>query len=433
MNLLSDPLSLDIVLFIGALSVCALFAFMETSITAMRLFKLKEIAHSIKGYSSLFNALEYKPQVVLITILIMTNMASITCAILAEHLLRDLLGKFAIPETIAVALGICITTIVVSILGEIIPKSIAQSKGTKTFTSILWIINIFHYIFSPLSSALNNLAHYLSTHDETDADTISEKEIQFLISHIQDKGIMENEKTEMLQNIFRMAEMHVKEILIPKSEIVSLNINSDIKTLLQAFVESKFSRFPVYQDNSENIIGIIYLKDLFLALEQQDNASIKLQDLVRPIIFVPDSLKVSEVLKEFKNQKIHMAMVIDEYGSTIGLVTLEDALEEIVGDILDEHEKESLSAKITSVEEGVWLVDGSVDIDRLQEILKITFHVETAVTVGGFVTEALQHLPQKNETLIYHGYYFEVTKANAKRVLEVLVRKCATKQECHTN
>jgi len=432
MNLVSDPLSLDIIFFLSALFFCALFAFIETSITAMRLFKLKEIAHSIKGYSSLFSALEDRPQVVLITILIMTNLASITCAVISEHFLRDLLGKFALPESLNIALGIFLTTIIVSIIGEIIPKSIAQSRGTKTFISILWIVNLFYYILSPLSSVLSKLAHYLSTHDETDADTISEKEIQFLINHIQEKGIMENEKTEMLQNIFRMAEMHVKEILIPKSDIVSLDIKSDIKTLLEAFVESKFSRFPVFQDNAENIIGIIYLKDLFLALEKQESHTIKLQDLVRPIIFVPDSLKVSEILKEFKKQKIHMAMVLDEYGSTIGLVTLEDALEEIVGDILDEHEKESQSAKITAVEEGVWLVDASVDLDRLQELLKINFHVESAVTAGGFVTEQLQHLPKKNERLIYHGYYFEVTKANTKRVLEVLVRKCATKLECNT-
>ncbi|NBV40467.1 HlyC/CorC family transporter [bacterium] len=434
MNIELDPLPVDLILFFVSLIICGLFAFIETSITAMRLFKLKEIASTTKGYTKLFYTLEHKPQVLLITILIMTTLASTTWAVISERFFRELLVKIQIPESLAALIGIALSTIIMSIFGEIIPKSIAQSKGGTTFTSTLWIVNVFFYMLSPLAHLLNKIAQYLSKQSE-DENNITEREIQFLISHIQEKGMMEHEKTEMLQNIFRMGETHVKEILIPKNDVVSLNIENSIDGLLDMFMESKFSRFPVYQDNPENIVGIVYLKDLFLALKNKENKNqITLKSLVRPIIFVPDSLRVSEVLKEFRRQKIHMGVVLDEYGSTIGIVTLEDALEEIVGDIDDEHEVRQHGKKITPLpDQKGWIASAAVDLDKIEHILKINFHAETAVTLGGFITEHLQRLPQKNEKIFYKDFCFEITNVNDKRILEIMITKCNDLDQCTTH
>ncbi|MBP6869417.1 HlyC/CorC family transporter [Candidatus Babeliales bacterium] len=412
----------NILLFIVSLLTCALFSFLETSITAIRLFNLKEIERSNPKYKTLFEAFNKHPQQVLISILIATDLASVTCAVVSQSLTESLFEKIQMPESLAFVFGILITTVLVSIFGEIIPKSVAKSLGTKNFTSTLWIINIFYIILSPIARIINNVSLFIarSNHQEEDHIT-SEKEIQFLINYIEEKNLMDYEKTAMLQNIFRMGQTSVKEILIPQHDIVSINVQNDISTFLDKFAEYQFSRFPVYQDEANNIVGIVYLKDILFAL--QKNPEIKLLELIRPIIFVPDNMKVNELLKEFKLQKIHMCMVLDEYGNTIGLVTLEDALEEIVGDIHDEHDANRDSEKIKVIKKDVeWSVDATIDLDRLHPLLKITFETQSAVTLGGFLSEQMQHLPKEGEFLMYKNFYFMIEKADAKRVLLVRVQ-----------
>jgi putative hemolysin len=415
----AHALSTNVILFLLSLFTCALFSFLETSITAMRLFKLKELELTTPKYKHLFEAFDKHPQNILISILIATNLASVTCAVISQQLTDTLFESIKLPEGISFILGIFITTIMVSIFGEIIPKTVAQSMGSKTFTSTLWIVNIFYKILGPIANYLNNISLYFSTNSEIE-DIVSEKEIQFLINYIEEKGLMDHEKTAMLQNIFNMGQTSVKEILIPKSEVVSINVNDDISTFLDKFSEYQFSRFPVYQDSAENIIGIVYLKDILFAL--QKDPAIRLQDIIRPIIFVPDNMKVNELLKEFKLQQIHMAMVLDEYGNTIGLVTLEDALEEIVGDIHDEHDINRDTEKIkVAKKDAEWLVDATIDLDRLHPLLKITFEAQSAVTLGGFISERMQHIPKVGESLTYKGFDFTIEKADAKRVLFVRI------------
>ncbi len=416
----AHPLSINVILFLLSLLTCALFSFLETSITAMRLFKLKELELTTPHYKHLFEAFDKHPQNILISILIATNLASVTCAVISQHLTDSLFGSIKLPEGIAFILGIFITTIMVSIFGEIIPKTVAQSMGSKTFTSTLWIVNIFYKILGPIANHLNNISLYFSKNNNENEDIVSEKEIQFLINYIKEKGLMDHEKTAMLQNIFSMGQTSVKEILIPKSDMISININDNINTFLDKFAEYQFSRFPVYQDNPENIIGIVYLKDILFAL--QKDPGIQLQDIIRPIIFVPDNMKVNELLKEFKLQQIHMAMVLDEYGNTIGLVTLEDALEEIVGDIHDEHDINRGTEKIKVIKKDAeWAVDATIDLDRLHPLLKITFEARSAVTLGGFISEQMQHIPKISESLTYKGFCFTIEKADAKRVLFVRI------------
>lgn len=420
MEQFAHALSTNLILFLISLLTCALFSFLETSVTALRLFKLKELELTTPHYKNLFEAFDKHPQQILISILIATDLASVTCAVVSQSLTESLFEQIKMPESLTFVLGILITTIIVSVFGEIIPKSIAKSMGAKTFTSTLWIVNIFYKILGPIARKIHAISLFISKNNNEE-EIVSEKEIQFLINYIEEKGLMEHEKTSMLQNIFRMGQTSVKEILIPKSEIISINVNDDISTFLDKFAEYQFSRFPVYQDNPENIIGIVYLKDLLFAL--QKNPAIKLQGLVRPIIFVPDNMKVNELLKEFKLQHIHMSMILDEYGNTIGLVTLEDTLEEIVGDIHDEHDANRDSEKIKILKQGAeWNVDATIDLDRLYPLLKVTFQTQTAVTLGGFLSEKMQHLPKVGESLTYKDYHFTVEKADTKRVILVRIQ-----------
>jgi putative hemolysin len=222
----------------------------------------------------------------------------------------------------------------------------------------------------------------------------------------------------MLQSIFELSQTPVKEIMIPENDVISINVNSTLNDALKTYLEYNFSRLPVYEGKIENIIGMIYQKDVFNLLSKNEVKPLK--DLVRPILFIPEGVKVNQLLHEFKQQRMHMGMVINEFGGIAGLVTLEDVLEEIVGEISDEYE-EAAPEKIIPLKQGGWLVDAGVALEELSEILGITFDTEHAITLGGFLTEQLQHLPRKGERVYYRNFCFQIQHATAKRVYEVLI------------
>ena len=245
----------------------------------------------------------------------------------------------------------------------------------------------------------------------------SEREIQFLIDYIYGKGLIEEEKNEMLQNIFELGRTPVKEIMVPSTDIVMVTSDATIKDTLKIFADHPFTRLPVYEEKTDNILGMVHLKDVFMLLSKNEEKS--LQEIMRPIMFIPESIKVSQMLREFKNKHMHIAVVINEHGSVTGLITLEDVLEQIVGELRDELE--ASKEHIIELKQGGWLVDASTPLEDVTDLLHITFETEGSVTLGGFITEQLQHLPKKGERLLYKNYYFQVQKASNKRVLQVLV------------
>lgn len=224
-------------------------------------------------------------------------------------------------------------------------------------------------------------------------DEVSEKEIEFLIDYSDEKGLMETEKTEMLQNIFDLGQTQVNKVMIPRSDMILASAASSIEDALKVFTTHRYSRLPIYQGKEEDIIGFLCQK-------------VALKELIRPVLFVPETKKCNQLLSEFLKKRMHMAIVIDEYGGVVGLVTLEDLLEEIVGEIRDEHEK--IKSEIVSLEQGGWISDAGVGLDKLEEILEIPFTAEGAVTLAGFLNEQLQHLPKKGERLFYKGYCFQI-------------------------
>ena len=248
---------------------------------------------------------------------------------------------------------------------------------------------------------------------------VSEHEIRFMIDYIEQKGLMEREKTEMLQSIFKLGKKQVKEIMVSAIDIIMLSADKTIKASFDVFSKYQFSRLPVYHETKDNIIGMVLQKDIFVLMSKQVEKP--LDQLLRPILFVPESMKINQLLKEFRQKGMHIAIVLNEYGSITGLVSLEDVLEEIVGEIHDEYE--AVTKKIVPLRNGGWLVDGSVDLESISKMLAVTFQVENAFTVGGFLTEQLQHLPKKDEHILYKNYKFYVQQASPKRVAQVRIIK----------
>jgi len=420
---LNSLLYIAIICSIIALFLFALFSFIETSITALRLFTLREMAQKTKKYASLFKALEKSPQRVLITILIATSLANVLAASLSSVVMERIFAKIGFGK-LGFSLGIGLAAVAILIFGEIIPKNLAKTRGKRIFRSTLWLTNITYQLLRPMVPILTRLSDFIILKFggkygiATGSDWVSsEKEIQFLIEHINEKGLMEADKSEMLRSIFDLGKTPVKEIMVPAIDVISIDINNSIEKIVKAFSKHQFTRLPAYEGKTDNIIGILLLKDIFTVWTQKEKKPLK--QLLRPISFIPESVKINKLLREFRQKHRHMAMVINEYGSITGMITLEDILEEIVGEIIDEYE--STQDKIIPLKQGGWLINAVVPLSEVGEMLGIKFETKVMLTLGGFLTERLQHIPKKGERVLYKNYYFQVQKASKKRVLLVLV------------
>jgi len=397
---------------------------METAITALRLFNLKELAAKTGGrYDKLFAVLEKEPQRVLIAILIASCLSNVVAADLITDAVEQSFYHFGIPTGWNFFAGVFCATVAILVFGDIIPKNAAQTKADTLLPSLLWLTSITFHIMAPLVSLLSRISQFflkLIRSEQTNSEAmVSEREIQFLIEYVNKNGLIDRDKSKMLHSIFDLADTTIREIMVPIMDVIMLNVNTSMEETLKLFSESHYSRLPVYEDTMDNIIGMVHQKDLFLLLTKNERRPLK--ELVRPILFVPESMRANQLLGQFKMQRQHIAMVLNEYGSIEGLVTLEDTLEEIVGDINDEHE--AISERILPLEQGGWLVYGGVDLEALGEVIGITFESKESITLGGFVIEKLQHLPKKGEELTYKNHVFQVQKATQKRVVQVLVFK----------
>ena len=407
--------------FLVALATTALFSYLETTITAVRFFRIRELAESTNRYKKILTTLEEQPHRILITILIANNLANVFAAALSTRIMEEFFARLHLSESLGFSVGIGVATIAILIFGEIIPKHFAKLHGEKLLGSLLWLINMIYFILYPLVKLLTNLSNIIirsPIKDQSCESVTSEKEIQFLINYINQKGLMEPEKSSMLKNIFRIGNTQIKDILIPQPDMVMIEANASIDEALRQFTHCQLSRLPVYEDKEDNIIGILYQKDIFIPLQKGEKKE-SIKEIARPVSFVHESMKVNQALKFFKDNQLHMAIVLDEHGAIAGLVTLEDALEEIVGEIRDEHEGDS--SKIISLEDGSWLATGNTTLDELQDLLGISFDAETAITLGGFLTEQLQHVPKKGERIEYRNFIFQIQKATARRILQVLI------------
>ena len=416
-------LEVSIISFFISLTLAALFAFLETSFTALRLFKLKEMESSVAQYKRLFQCWEENPQRILVTILIANNFAHVCSSVLITEIMQRLFGDWGL------AVGVAIATVLILIFGEIIPKSIAKSHHGRLFHHSLRLVDWLYRFSYPLVTILLKISDFFFERVRggrlEKSEDVSEKEIQFLIDYSDKKGLMETEKSGMLQGIFDLGQTPVSKIMVPKTDMVLHDAASTLEKAMDKFSEFRFSRIPLYENKEDNIIGIIFQKDIFELIYKGQQKP--LRELVRPILFIPETKKCNQLLREFLTKRMHMAIVIDEFGSVVGLATLEDVIEEIVGDIRDEHEK--FYTEVVPLEEGGWLIDASIGLEKLKDLLDITFKVEDSVTLAGFLAEQLQHLPRKGERLFYKGYCFQVQQASPKRVFQVLVFKNEKKED----
>ena len=279
---------------------------------------------------------------------------------------------------------------------------------------------LFYYLFLPIVSIFHSftqwLTHIFRVHKSK--LLLSEEELRSLVDVGEEQGTLEQDEKEMIHSIFEFGETTVKEIMVPRIDMVCISTESEVSLLLNLIKKHMHSRIPIYKDKVDNIIGIIYAKDLLSYDDKRKNTMPNLEDLARPAYFVPEQKKIDELLREFQTNKIHMAIVVDEYGGTAGLVTLEDIIEEIVGEIQDEHDYEQpLYSKVSDNE---FLVDGGMDLEEINEQLKIDLPTEEGVeTVAGFLYGLFGSVPKEKQKITYNGYEFIIEKVIRRRIKQV--------------
>lgn len=325
-------------------------------------------------------------------------------------------------HSISFVIAFAIITILHIVLGELAPKSLAIRKPEEVTFTVAGPMIFFHKIMYPFIWLLNGLANRLlkligiqPASDHESAHT--EEEIRILMKESHESGLIDKNELALFDNIFEFSETYAREIMIPRTEMVCLYTNLSFEENRRIAIEEKHTRYPVAHPDKDNIIGFVHIKDLLL---NEDLTS--LDSIIRPITTVPDSMQISTLLKLMQKQKTQMALLIDEFGGTAGLVTVEDIIEEIVGDIQDEFDEERPAIEV--LDEKTYSIDGLLLIDELNEALSLDIESENHDTIGGWIYSQLESPPAKNQKVLYNNQYeFIIDEVDHMRISRIILHK----------
>ena len=358
----------------------------------------------------------YRPRERLrLMILIGKSLAAVAAAICSVMLAFDLAALYGVPGPYA--LGVSgIVSVLLLILFDSIPPHVGLDELGENATPGL---NLFSYSFCLILGPLGDGLHALLTvfSDEEDARAAKEEELRNIVESEIEEGIIQEEEKEMIQGIFDFQDTTVREVMVPRIDMVCAEQSIALVDLLHLVKEKGHSRIPIYQETVDNIQGIVYVKDLLHVVGESETWDI--DGVMRKPYYVPENKKISDLLREFKSEKIHMAVVVDEYGGVAGIVTMEDVLEEIVGEIQDEYDEEEQLSRWES--DGVLIADARIDIHDLSEMLDIEIPADGYDTLGGFIYDRLGRIPMVNETFEFEGLLMSIERVEGQRISSVRI------------
>lgn len=369
------------------------------------------------------------PRRLLVTILIGNTLVNVAISIIAVTLAFDIASAFNYNINIIISVQIVLTTILVLIFGELLPKMIA-TKSTIVFAKYaalpIYVVSSMLYPVSEFITEIIKISVSKIKFDKSKS-ALSTEELSDLASLSTERGTIDEDEKEIINSIVEFRETTVSEIMTPRVDIVAIAENKNVDDVIIIISESGHSRIPVYSNNIDSIIGVIFAKDLLKFINNgQSRRETKIASLIKKVLFVPESKKIGDLLKEFQSRKIHLAIVVDEYGGTSGLITLEDIIEEVVGDIWDEYDK--AEKNIHDLDENKYLVSGNILLEDLASELNINFIDENEPdidTLAGFVLKISGEIPKEGDSFLYNKYKLTVRQLDKKRIRKVLIEKIA--------
>lgn len=417
-TMMGVQISVMFVLLLGAVFL----SLAETSLVGMS--RIKIIAHVKNNHpaAKFLNVWLKEPNKLLATLSICVNAVAIGTSTIGAFLSLNIAAKYGLNETLVATVTAVIITFVIIVFGEISPKVFAIHNTEKLGLKLVGPIVMIYKAIKPVTTVfvkISNLTIKLAGGKPSESiPIVSSKDISTVIDVSMEEGFISQQEKAMMSRILELDELQVKQVMIPRTAVSAIEISMDQEKLLDLVVEEGYSRMPVYKGNMDHVVGILYTKDMLNMVKNR--GLIIFQDLIRVPYFVPESKKVSELLKEFKKGKIHMAIVVDEFGGTAGVVTLEDILEEIVGEIQDEYDVEE--KEVERGEDGCYNVRGRVEISKLNEDYGLELPEEENInTIGGLVARLADRVPKAGESINLGSTVFTVMKSDARKIERVRI------------
>ncbi len=410
---MTTTILLEILGIFGSLILSAFFSASETALTALPYVKLRHLIEKDEEMGKRLKLWLDKPNRTLTTILVGNNIVNIFASALATDL------AYSLFKNGGMAIAVGGMTLLVLIFGEIGPKTIAKHNAEKFALKIMRPLTFFYYLFLPITLVLVKIINITTSAVGGDlkraAPFMTTEDFEFLIELSHREGVLKEYEEEMLQSILEFRDTTIKEIMVPRTSMVAVDIEAESADVLQMLVKDGHSRLPAYKDSIDNIIGLLYAKDCLKQIALYPNEPLKLEAMLRKTFFVPETMKISLLLKDFQKKKTHMAIVVDEYGGTVGVVTLEDIIEEIVGEINDEYDIEERSFRKTA--ENKYLIDGQASIYDLDEALSLNMpESEQYETIGGYLTYLQGHIPKAGSKINLKNMEFIIKEADERHI-----------------
>lgn len=402
---------------IGLIILIILSSFFSASETALMSISKIRVRHmveeNIKGANRV-KELTDNPSSLLASILVGNNVVNIASSSLATVLAISLIGSRG------VAISTIIMTIVVLIFGEITPKTLASQNSEQISLRVANPIFIISKMLKPVVIITTTISKFfiklLGGKSDSNKPFITEDELKTMVDVSEEEGILKSEEKDMIHNVFQFGDLYAKDVMVQRVDIIALDIEESLDKIISVIKEEGFSRIPIYSNTIDNIVGILNVKDIIF---MEDTKGFSLKNYMREITYTYEFRKVTELFKDMNKNRQHMVVVLDEYGGTVGIVTIEDLIEEIVGDISDEYDDEE--PEIYVVKEDEYIVEGSVRIEDINELIGTKIESDEFDSIGGFIIGVLGRFPNISEEIIYSNYRFIIEDIDRNRIKKIRI------------
>ena len=400
-------------MLIALLVLSALFSSSETALTTVNRIRVRTLAGQGDKRAMTLLAVLQNPEKMLSVILIGNNVVNLYASSLATTVTLSLFGS----KLVGVATGIL--TLAVLVFGEVAPKTMASRNAEQIALRAAGPVKVLMWLFTPLVFVVNNLARLVMKLFGADRpgkrEHMTAEELRTIVQVGHEDGVIENSERKMIDNVFDFGDRSARDIMIPRIDMTCIDVEAGYDELMEVVREEKYTRIPVYKESADTIVGILNIKDLLFRAQDKP---FRIAELMRKPLFTYEQKKTSELMVEMRKNYTNLAIVLDEYGVTAGMVTMEDILEEIVGEIRDEYDRDE-EKSIRRVAPNTYLIEGNVKIDDVNEVLQLHLASEDYESIGGYVLEQLEHFPKEGECVTKGGISFTVTHMEQTRIAEV--------------
>ena len=405
-----------IIVLIVCLALSSMYSASETALMSLSKIRVKQMVENKEKGIDKVNRLLSDPSKLLSGILIGNNLVNIGASSLMTSIAIDAFGN----RGVGLATGLM--TLLILIFGEITPKSLAAQNAEKLSIRLSGFVRFTIILVAPISFILTRITNFMIKTLGGDVDAnqpfITQDELKTIVSVSHKEGVLEGEERDMIYNVFDFKDSQVNDVMITRTEMITIDVELPYEEIVKIINQEQYSRIPVYEDTIDNIIGILYVKDL-LFLQGNNEIEFDLRKLIREPYFTYEFKSTKELFSEMRANRIHMVVVLDEYGGTEGIVTIEDLIEEIVGDIEDEYDK--YVDEVDVIREDEYLVNGNVRIEDLNELIGIHVESEDFDTIAGFVIGIIDRIPEEGETIEFENIKFIIENIDRNRIEKIRI------------